>query len=207
MYNKIIRSRRKTIGLEVRENAEVVLRLPWGAKQNDIDRFLQKNAGWIERAKKKVLEREKCVSGIEFRVGSYVPYLGMSYPLGTLIGSVSEEKGKEGFILWAKEEAKRIFASYAEIHAKKAGKAYSGIRITNAKKRWGSCSSKDTLSFAWRLILGPLWVLDYVMAHEVAHLIHRNHGKRFWKKVEILYPDYKKARKWLKHHGHLLTIK
>ena len=83
---------------------------------------------------------------------------------------------------------------------------FKEVRISNAKKRWGACSGAGILSFACRLTLAPLWVVDYVVAHEVAHLIHKNHGKRFWKKVEYIYPKYKEARKWLKANGHLLAM-
>ena len=121
-----------------------------------------------------------------------------------LVGEKKE--GKEAFLWWLKYEARRICESRAAIFAEKAGMEYSGVRISSAKKRWGSCASPGRLCFAYRLVLAPLWVLDYVVAHEVSHLLHKNHGKRFWKKVEVLYPKYKNARTWLHTHGHLLNV-
>ncbi|MEK7478941.1 MAG: SprT family zinc-dependent metalloprotease [Patescibacteria group bacterium] len=204
MYDRIIRSKRKTLGLEVRENAEVILRLPWRARESDIKRFLRKNAEWLERAKKKILERQKNIPELEFRKEAYVPYLGASYPLKCLLHEKKE--GKEAFVAWLKKEAKRICESRVALYAGKAEVECTGVRISSAKKRWGSCASPGRLCFAYRLVLAPLWVLDYVVAHEVSHLLHKNHGKRFWKKVEVLYPKYKNARTWLHTHGHLLNV-
>ena len=72
------------------------------------------------------------------------------------------------------------------------------IRITDAKTCLGSCGYRGTLNFCWRLVLAPLWVVDYVVAHELAHLVERNHSRKFWQKVETIFPDYKKAHEWLK---------
>ena len=81
------------------------------------------------------------------------------------------------------------------------GKQPTAIRIGDAKSRWGCCTAKDVLIFSWRLILAPPHVLDYLAAHEVAHLAEKNHGPGFWALVRRLDPDHKKSRAWLKEHG------
>lgn len=78
---------------------------------------------------------------------------------------------------------------------------YGRITIRNQKTRWGSCSSKGNLNFNCLLMLAPDEVVDYVVIHELCHLIEMNHSKAFWKQVEQVMPDYKKHRKWLKDHG------
>lgn len=78
---------------------------------------------------------------------------------------------------------------------------YGRITIRNQKTRWGSCSSKGNLNFNCLLMLAPDEVVDYVVMHELCHLIEMNHSKAFWKQVEQMMPDYKKHRKWLKDHG------
>ncbi len=83
---------------------------------------------------------------------------------------------------------------------------YKSIRITSARTRWGSCSSKGNLSFTWRLVMAPPQVIDYVVAHELAHLQVRNHSPAFWQKVKTIMPDYLQYRRWLDAHGHLLTL-
>lgn len=86
------------------------------------------------------------------------------------------------------------------------GGSYSSITVRDQKTRWGSCSSRGTLSFNYRLIFAPPAVLDYVVVHELCHLTHMNHSKEFWNLVGSVMPDYKKHRKWLKEHGRELTL-
>ena len=83
---------------------------------------------------------------------------------------------------------------------------YAKIRISNARTRWGSCGFNANLSFSWRLVMAPLPVIDYVVAHELAHLMHKNHSQRFWAAVRALFPDYEVHKKWLKLNGHLLVL-
>lgn len=83
---------------------------------------------------------------------------------------------------------------------------YNKVNITNAQRRWGSCSAKGNLNFSWRLIMASLSVIDYVIVHELVHLEEKNHGRSFWTKVKLLMPDYKKHEDWLKKNGYLLTL-
>jgi len=96
--------------------------------------------------------------------------------------------------------AKREFAQRARVLAARVGKTVARVGVRDPKSRWGSCSSKGALSFSWRLILAPEAVIDYVVAHEVAHLVEMNHGPRFWRVVAGLVPDVDEARAWLKRH-------
>lgn len=86
------------------------------------------------------------------------------------------------------------------------GGNYTSITIRDQKTRWGSCSSRGTLSFNYRLIFAPLKILDYVVVHELCHLTHMNHSKDFWSMVEQIMPDYKECRLWLREHGQELTL-
>jgi predicted metal-dependent hydrolase len=100
-----------------------------------------------------------------------------------------------------KGEARKQFETRALVHAARLGVKPSRITVRDTASRWGSCSSARSLSFSWRLILAPDWVLDYVVAHEVAHLCEMNHGPRFWAHVRTLTPDPDAAQSWLKLHG------
>ena len=82
-----------------------------------------------------------------------------------------------------------------------AGRPVQQVRIGDQKTRWGSCTSDGVLSFSWRLICAPEWVVDYVVAHEVAHLIEMNHSLQFWAVVERLYGSHSRPRAWLKRYG------
>lgn len=86
------------------------------------------------------------------------------------------------------------------------GGHYTSITIRDQKTRWGSCSSRGTLSFNYRLIFAPPGVLDYVVVHELCHLTHMDHSKNFWNMVESIMPEYKEYRQWLKEHGSELNL-
>jgi predicted metal-dependent hydrolase len=96
--------------------------------------------------------------------------------------------------------AKRDFAARARATAARIGKSVTQVGVRDPKSRWGSCSSKGALSFSWRLVFAPETVIDYVVAHEVAHLVEMNHGARFWRLVASLVPDVDKSRAWLRRH-------
>jgi predicted metal-dependent hydrolase len=96
--------------------------------------------------------------------------------------------------------AKRDFSARAHATAARIGKSVDRVGVRDPKSRWGSCSSKGALSFSWRLVLAPEAVIDYVVAHEIAHLVEMNHGPRFWRLVASLVPDVAKSRAWLRRH-------
>ena len=96
--------------------------------------------------------------------------------------------------------ARQELARRARIHAARIGRTVNRITVRDTKSRWGSCSASGSLSFSWRLILAPEPVLDYVVAHEVAHLVEMNHSARFWKLVRTMVADPASQRAWLKRH-------
>jgi hypothetical protein len=103
-----------------------------------------------------------------------------------------------------KREARRTLEARAAFYADKLGIKPRRITVRDTASRWGSCSAQRSLSFSWRLILAPDHVLDYVVAHEVAHMKEMNHGPRFWKLVEFLGPDTTRAQRWLSQQGTML---
>lgn len=102
--------------------------------------------------------------------------------------------------------AKKQFTARCAYYHTFTGGTYTSITVRDQKTRWGSCSSKGTLSFNYRLIFAPPAVLDYVVVHELCHLTQMNHSKAFWNMVERVMPDYKLSKNWLKEHGHELTL-
>jgi predicted metal-dependent hydrolase len=102
---------------------------------------------------------------------------------------------------WLKGEARREIARRAEAKAAQLERPLGRVTVRDTRSRWGSCSASGNLSFCWRLILAPETVLDYVVAHEVAHLAVRDHGPRFWRTVATLVDDAATARAWLRRHG------
>jgi len=107
--------------------------------------------------------------------------------------TVSESEARLG--------ARELISALAEEEAERLGLGYRRIRIGDQRTRWGSCSSKGTLSFSWRLVLAPFEVLDYVVVHELCHLREPNHSARFWRLVASRRPDWRRQRDWLAAHG------
>jgi predicted metal-dependent hydrolase len=115
-------------------------------------------------------------------------------------------QAKTLFRRWYQEKAKEIIPKRVERCADQYGFIYKKVTITSAQKRWGSCNSRGNVNFSWRLIMVPIEVVDYVIVHELAHLTHLDHSKKFWTKVQSIMPDYKNHKKWLKLNGPLFNI-
>ena len=110
------------------------------------------------------------------------------------------------FTAWYKKQARQVITERVEKYAELYGYVYKRIRITSARTRWGSCSSKGSLNFPWRLVMAPMHIIDYVVIHELVHIKEQNHSKVYWNKVEQIMPDYKERRAWLNDYGHLLNL-
>jgi predicted metal-dependent hydrolase len=102
---------------------------------------------------------------------------------------------------WLKRQAHQDLFTRVSVHARRLDLTPARIFVRDQTTRWGSCSTTGALSFSWRLVLAPPFVLDYLAAHEVAHLAHMNHGPRFWGVVERIMPRHEEARAWLRKHG------
>ncbi len=107
---------------------------------------------------------------------------------------------------WLRREARRDLERAVEAHAGTLGRRHAGIALRDTRSRWGSCTADGRLSFSWRLVLAPPAILDYVAAHEVAHLAEMNHGPRFWALCRRLAPQTEEARDWLRREGGRLHL-
>ena len=107
---------------------------------------------------------------------------------------------------WYMQEAEKEIHSRCMWFSMMTGYSPSSVRITDARRRWGSCTYKGGLNFSWRLIQAPLEIVDYVIVHELVHLRQPDHSPKFWAKVEALMPDYKRRREWLRENERLLRI-
>ena len=217
---QIIRSKRRTLTIEIDKNANVIVRAPLRMSQANIAEFLQEKEKWILRTRQNMQTKYAHIKPKQYTHGEKFLYLGRQYPL--LINSslkkplcftdyfelshAHQTNANQHFERWYKKQAREIINERANYYAMQAKLDYNKIRITSAKQRWGSCSPHNDLSFAWRLVMAPLTSIDYVVVHELAHTIHKNHGKRFWNKVAKILPDYKPAQRWLHDNGHLLQL-
>ena len=216
---KLIRSKRRTLALMIGADATLVVRAPAHTPLDTIEQFVGKNTGWIKRTLARVRQRPQ-VKKKEFLTGEAFLFLGKSYPLevqpdtqepldlrdGFILNEKEQSRGRALFIEWYKNEAKKIIAARVEWWAQRFGLAYNSVSITSANRRWGSCAPNDRLNFSWRLVMAPIPVIDYVVVHELAHVTHKNHSKRFWSRVKAMYPDHKAAKTWLRENEGMLNL-
>jgi predicted metal-dependent hydrolase len=160
------------------------------------------------------------VTAKQFRAGERFLFLGQEHSLRVvekqraaltfedhfIISKIALPKAAQAFERWYKFQALTVLNERVKFYAAKYGFQPGRIRITSARTRWGSCSSKGTLSFTWRLVMAPLEVIDYVVVHELVHLKVKNHSKTFWGNVAALMPDYKRHVAWLKANGRLMVL-
>jgi predicted metal-dependent hydrolase len=203
------RARRFVLRVDERGEAVELVLPRWGSLR-EANRFLEKNRGWLEKRLKDLPPR------VAFAEGAEIPVLGVIHrirhrPETRSRGAAWIENGEihvagESAHLprrlkdFLRERARKELTARAHDLAAKLGRKVAGIRLSDGKSRWGSCSAKGGLAFSWRLILAPEDVLHYVVAHEVAHLVEMNHGPRFWKLVETLAPGHAATRAWLRRN-------
>ena len=214
--NRLIRSKRKTLALIVEPEGSLTVRAPEQMKDADIWKFVKEKEKWIER--KQAQTKEGIHLPREFVNGGLFPYLGKEIPLCIVpsqkpalvldkcftLKETALEDAESVFETWYKQQAREVLSKRVSYYAHSF--EVKKIRISSARTRWGSCSTRGTLSFTWRLVLAPLDVLDYVVVHELCHLHELNHSKRFWTLVEDILPDYKVRRTWLKENGGKLKL-
>ncbi len=171
--------------------------------------FADKSRAWIS----KTLAQQ--IAPLQFQDGSKILYRGELHDIRFLGGARGVVRLEEGALLvpGRPEHAQRRLKDFlsAEAHseltvasrryAQAMATKFARVSVRDQKSRWGSCSSSGVLSYSWRLILAPAYVLDYVAAHEVAHLREMNHGPRFWRLVLTHCPNARVAKQWLKTHG------
>ena len=218
--DKIIRSKRRTIALEVSRDATLIVRAPYRTPLDFIEKVVFKKRFWIKEKQEFVRDRCKKVIPKKFVSGEGFLYLGDMYKLEFVdvmnmpivfdssfkIAHKNYDIAKEILITWYKAQAYQKISERVNWHSSLSSLKYNKIKLSDARKRWGSCSAKGNLNFSWRLIMAPLRVIDYVVVHELAHLEEKNHSKRFWNKIKIMLPDYEQYKDWLKENRYLLDI-
>ena len=174
---RIIRSSRRTVSLQVKNDGQVIVRAPKHVTLQEIAAFVRKNSAWLHKHLEKV-RKEK-----ELNAASPVQPLTM------------EDIQKLA------DEALRVIPDRVAHFAPLVGVTYGRITVRNQRTRWGSCSSKGNLNFNCLLMLAPPGILDYVVVHELCHRKVMNHSPKFWAEVAKVMPDYKERQKWLRTEG------
>jgi predicted metal-dependent hydrolase len=193
---------------------EVVLTMPPRGSLKEARAFAQKHGGWI------AARLDRLPEPAPFEHGTVLPLRGIDHRIEhrrSTRGTVWTEAGDGGVQLlcvageaphvarrvsdFLKREAKKDLEAASRLAAERLGVKLKRVSIRDQSSRWGSCSTTGVLSYSWRLIFAPPFVLDYLAAHEIAHLVEMNHSRRFWRLVERICPDFTRAKAWLDAHG------
>ncbi len=206
------RATRITLRIEPGGRA-LALTVPTGLRSWEIDDFLERHQGWL------LSKLAKFSAENPVRPGGHIPFRGVQHRIdhtGSLRGlteaiivdgqPVIRVSGLEDHIgrrlsVFFKKEARKDLEGRVALHAAAIRKQVMSISMKDTRSRWGSCSWDGNLSFSWRIVMAPPLVIDYLAAHEVAHLKEMNHGPDFWALCKRLCPRMDEARKWLKQHG------
>ena len=177
MEYELIRSRRKTLALQLKPDGTVLVRAPLLAPRWKIESFLREHEDWVEK------QREK------------------------LSPAIRAEKLSAEELAALKKQARPVFLARTAYYAPLVGVRYERVTVRSQRSKWGSCSVRGGLNFNCLLLLAPEEVLDYVVVHELCHLLEMNHSPRFWDEVRRVLPDYERARRWLRKNGNALMAR
>lgn len=212
--------KRRKLTITVERDRSVVVHAPAGATDEAIRRVVNSRRHWILE---KLRHPQKYCDlphppGKELVNGEAALYLGRQFRIEIVAEGLDAVHFSQRFLLPASEASERkttlrewYVARANEIilprvfrFAKSLGVEFKRARIVDNRYRWGSCTAKDSVNLNWRLIKAPVFVIDYVIAHELAHLIEANHTERFWSIVRAQVPNAERARVWLREHGQVL---
>ncbi len=211
-----VNARARSYRLSLPHSGGPVLTLPPHGRWSEAEAFLMRQRNWLAARIKRAPEAGS------FADGGMVPLRGVDHRIvgtGRLRGRVeTAEMDGEAVLLvpgdpqhqarrltdWLKAEAQVDLAARTAVHAGRLGVTVKTVKMRDQASRWGSCSSSGNINYNWRLIMAPPFVLDYVAAHEVAHLVEMNHSAAFWATVKRTLPDMERGRAWLKAHGRQL---
>jgi predicted metal-dependent hydrolase len=218
--------RRKTVTIAADPSAGIVLKVPVDASVHRLDGIVRAKAPWILHRLVEFRELGPGPAPKEFIPGESYSYLGRSYRLrierSAEIGSAfaalrgasltvtlslrelnetREGLVKHAVVAWYRKQANRRLPERVDFYAERAGLRRPSVLVREQEKRWGSCNSKGQLRFNWRVMMAPMSLVDYVVAHEICHLVVRDHSARFWKLLGTILPDYEKRRGRLRIDG------
>ena len=225
VYATVVRSRkRRTVEIQIRDG-EAIVRAPVGISARRLSMELQRSEKWVEE-KLAVIRNQPVEVERKFVSGETLPFLGREMvlevskaPRSKILASGNiltvrvstrvkkrEDFIRNGIVRWLGEQGRTHLEQRANHFAGQLDVKWRNLKVKSFKTLWGSCSQKGDLAFSWRIMMAPARVADYVVAHELAHLIEFNHSSRFWHIVQSIMPDYRDQRDWLHHNSSLLNV-
>jgi predicted metal-dependent hydrolase len=199
-------ARQKRLRLHVR-SGEVLLTVPPRTTRPAIDAFLAEQRHWIAATVDRQLAGERLGlrrRGVVWRLGepvAVVPGCGGRTELRGSELHVPRQDAEAAIERWYRAETRRLAEAAVAVESGALGVTVERVRVGDQRSRWGSASSRGTISLSWRLLLAPAEVFDYVLVHELCHLRELNHSPRFWSLVASARPGYREQKRWLARHG------
>ena len=223
----IVRTTGKKSAVIVVERGQVFVRVPSSLPASRIEKLVQSRSNWI-REKLRVQSDIAIPRPKEMVSGESFSYLGRHYRLKLIRGERSEVKLKNGYLTlshgkeftdvqrdnfvrqslqsWYESRALEKFQDKVNRYEKILRVHAKSVTVYDFKSRWGSCSVNGDIRFNWRIIMAPNSIVDYVVVHELSHLLHHDHSEKFWKTIESVISDFISKKSWLKSYGHLLCL-
>jgi len=215
----ILRSKRKTLAIIINSSGEIIVKAPMKTPVDEIENIINKKKKWIEE-KQALIENKKNLYKVHnFEEGEEFLILGKKIYLtyadsrkntvlhdNRLCISKFITDKKTSVLKWYKKTAFIILKERINKYEAITGLKVKSVKITSAKRRWGSCTQEGNINFSFRLIMCPIEVVDYVVLHEIIHLIYPNHSKDFYNCIKLFMPEYKNHKKWLCDNQRIMDI-
>lgn len=222
----VIRSERRTADIVVERTGEVVVRAPVSVCDADLDEIVQTRRYRIRKAQAELRELNASRVLREFRNGETFLYLGRAYRLSLVLDQEQPLLLKGGRFTLRRDlvdggDAAQALAAFRDYYtsrglerlgqrvgyfAPKVGVAAARVAVRELGNRWASCTMAGNLAFHWKCMMAPLTSIDYIVVHELCHLLHRKHGEAFWNEVDKVLPDAQSSKEWLRVNGAALAL-
>lgn len=222
----VVRSGRRTADIVVERTGEVIVRAPVSVGDAELDEIVQTRRYRIRRAQAELRELNASRVLREFRNGETFLYLGRSYRLSLVLDQERPLLLKDGRFSLRRDlveagEAKPALAAFRNYYARrgverigqrvayfapKVGVAVARVDVRELRNRWASCTSTGNLAFHWKCMMAPLTVIDYIVVHELCHLLHNDHSGAFWNEVDKVIPESRARKEWLRANGAMLDL-
>lgn len=235
-YRLVRRSGRRSLTMELEPREGLSVLAPRRLPMREVNAFLNREQDWLRRRLAEVAVWERAHPPRAFDDGDLLPLLGESWTLTLIeepgrrqprverelsatgpgrirlwlqagLGpELRRETAARSLERWYRRLARALLSARVEHWQARLGRRPAGLAVRDTRSRWGSCSATGKLSFCWRIVMAPPAVLDYLVVHELCHLVHPDHSPRFWAQVECLLPDYVQHRHWLRDRGSELYL-
>lgn len=222
----VVRTGRRTADIVVERTGEVTVRAPASVGDVELDQIVQARRYRIRKAQAELRELNASRVLREFRNGETFLYLGRSYRLSLVVGQVQPLVLKDGRFTLRRDLVEggggaQAFGAFRDYYvrrglerlgqrvayfAPKVGVAVARVDVRELGNRWASCTSTGNLAFHWKCMMAPLTIIDYVVVHELCHLLHNDHSEAFWNEVDKVIPESRARKEWLRVHGAMLDL-